>query len=340
MSVRFAVIGLWGHEVYAQEMIEHPETELVAVAGWAGVPEDMAERLQALAAENGVPYLADHRQLLRQHRLDAAVAMVPPQHNAEVCAALLTQGVSTLSEKPIADSFAAAETLATAARASGAWYTTLLPMARFDPCLDAGRGAVAEGRLGAIEAASFTYLQGYGPRYLATTPHFRDPEVTAPSLSGGEAAMFSGYGIVALESILGARITAVRATAASDWYPYYRESYMEDLLQATLTFVGGAVGSLTVGRTPLPRPGLLDCVLIGSAGYWDYRSERDGGLDPGNNQRVITDFVAAVRDDRSPLMTVDDTLATIEVLSALYHSCHLGQEVEVVRLGSPGLPAG
>lgn len=318
------LVGLWGHEVYARELVADPRVQLTAVSAWPGCPASMRARLGAFAAEHDVPLLDEPLGTLRRERPEVALVMVPPRLNPEICAAMLVQGVPTISEKPLAGDPAGAALLAEAVRASDAWYTACFPLSRFEPRLAA--------HLERVEAARFVYLAGHGPRYLATEPHYRDPALPDDALSGGEAAMFSGYGVVALEHLVGSRIVAVQASCGSAFYASYRQQAMEDVAEAVLWFENGATGSLTVGRTPDPHGAVIELELVGE-GYHDYRSRRDGGPSPELPRRFIADFLDAVEQDRPPRISGEDALSTIAVLDAIYRSAAAGEPVNPLALG-------
>ncbi len=333
MKRQLAVIGLWGHEVYARTLIEHAEVELVAIAGHESLTPDLAARLARLRAEQPVPYYDDASELLAQHTIDLALVMVPPPQNPALAGLTLARGIDTICEKPIAGDFASARRLAAAWRQGGARFAACLPMTRYGGPFVQARARIAAGDIGAVTGVSFTYLASHGPLYITPTPHYRDADVPPPALSGGEAAMFSGYGVLAIEALAGAPIATVQASCAGGFYPSYRAQHIEDTAQVALTLADGRPAEMTVGRSPVQRAGAdVGFLVIGERGCLDWRQPRDGGPEPGGTVEFIDDFLAAGAEGREPALSGADTLGTLSVLRAIYRSAHRGEPVAVERL--------
>ncbi|MBZ0253296.1 MAG: Gfo/Idh/MocA family oxidoreductase, partial [Candidatus Methylomirabilis sp.] len=230
MVLGVGVVGLWGHEVYARRLAAHRATDLLGVAAWPGADLAMLARLDGFARDQRVPRFDSLDLLCQRGGLEAVLLMVPPKDNATLCVAALDEGLDVLCEKPIAGSPADLRALAAAvARARGV-FTACYPLARYEPRIEA-----LEGRVGRVRRASFTYLAADGPQYCATVPHYRDPELPADALAGGEAAMFSGYGVIALEHLVDSPIVAVQASLGCGWYAAYRERRQEDLARVELS---------------------------------------------------------------------------------------------------------
>lgn len=336
MKRQLAVIGLWGHEVYARTLIEHPQVELVAIAGYQPMAPDIAARLERLRAEQPVPYYEDAESLLERHAVDLAVVMVPPPLNPAIAGLTLARGIDTLCEKPIAGDFASARCLANAWRQGEARFSACLPLTRYGGPFVGARERLAAGELGAVTSVSFTYLASHGPLYTTPAPHYRDADVPAPSLSGGEAAMFSGYGVLAVEALAGAPIASVQASCAGGFYAPYRAQHIEDTAQVALTLADGRPAEMTVGRSPVQRAGAdVGFLAIGECGCLDWRQLRDGAPEPGGTAEFIDDFLAAGREGREPALSGADVFGTISVLRAIYLSAHRGEPVAVERLAEP-----
>ena len=343
-TLRAAVIGLWGHEVYAQEAVAHPAVELVAVGGYPGIPEDQIARIRKWGNERGAPYVATPESLLDTHKPDICIVMCPPRVSAHVVVASLNRSIPTLAEKPFAANLNEVGRIATVQHEKDVPFSTCLPLPKHAPAWNLTESRVRSGEVGRPLQASFTYLASHGPLYIAKGPHFRDTGVTG--LSGGEAAMFSGYGIATLEWLTGQRIETVFARSGSFFYPEYQQKAMEDMLSATLKFGDGIVGTLTVGRTPAPTmPSMIRFSVTGTKGQIFYDSREDNEridiYDKAGPRSVSPvppwsglsrDFVEAVLQDRSPRLTATETFSTLEVLSALYRSAEAGREVKVERV--------
>ncbi|NUP99841.1 MAG: hypothetical protein HUU35_08295, partial [Armatimonadetes bacterium] len=204
------------------------------------------------------------------------------------------------------------------------------PLAAYSGPLLAARRAAA--KLGGVRTAHFTYLASRGPLYLAQEPHYRDADLPAEALSGGEAAMFSGYGVVAIEACCGSRIGTVSATMASGFYPAYRAARMEDLAHLVVSLDNGAQATITVGRTPHPGAARIELELFGPNGDFRWSQAHDGAPQPDGIDAFIDDLVAAAQTGRAPYLGAAEVLSTVAVLGAAYRSAAVGEPVAVPDL--------
>lgn len=342
-KLRAAVIGLEGHPVYAERLIEHPRVEPVAIAAAPDGSADRNARCREMAKQHRAPFYEDRRELLDSHEIDVCAVLAPWRVQPDIVADLAARAVHAVAEKPIAGDRAGAERLAEAVRRSGIRYTACLPMARFSqPVLDA-MWMIRDGKLGEPLVADFTYLATQGPLYIAERPHYRDADLPVDALSGGEAAMFSGYGVVALEWLTGRRITHVHARAGAFFYDRYQEMKAEDLCLVLLRFEGGCVGRMLLGRVPCrTEPRRFEIDLVGADGAVQVSQANNSitvfgeeradsvNVDLDVPQRFIDDFIEAVRLGREPAIGLDLCLDTIAVLEALYRSAASGR-MEAVR---------
>ncbi len=125
--LKLAVIGA-GHlgRIHARLASELEEVELVAVA-------DLDETARTTVAEEvGAEPVADYHDLIG--RIDAAVIATPTVVHCEVACALLSHGVHTLVEKPIAATVAEAEEMCDVAERQGA-LLQVGHVERFNPAL-------------------------------------------------------------------------------------------------------------------------------------------------------------------------------------------------------------
>jgi len=169
--------------------------------------------------------------------------------------------------------------------------------------------------------------------------------------------MFSGYGVVALEWLTGSRIASVFARVGSYFYPSYQQRAMEDMASVVIKFENGTVGSMTTGRTPSPSaPTVIGFSLTGTKGNLAYGSNQAPGVidvygaytggdgrtgDAGGARQVAIepeiqvlthDFVDAILEGRTPLLSTSEVISTMEVLAAIYLSGGSGEEVSVSRI--------
>lgn len=356
MKLKGAIIGLWGHEIYARELAEHPCVELVSVSTFNGARQEMIENLKRFAQNYRVPFYENYSDMLNKHNLDICIVMVPPAKNPAIVKETLSRGIHTISEKPICGNIKDAILIFEEIKKKKVYYTACFPLSKFSRPFSDAYKYIKEGKIGKILSVNFTYLATRGPLYITEEPHYRDQDIPQDCLSGGEAAMFSGYGIIALEWFVGERIEKVYAKAESYFYPSYKEKNIEDIAHIIVKFPSGIVGSILVGRIPSPSaPTYISFDITGTEGNLFYNSKEEKGLitlyspytgntevtqDPGGikyfscdtpGHYFIDDFVQSVITDKNPLISAEDVLSTAEVLSAVYLSNYLGEEVRVKR---------
>lgn len=115
MTDRFpiAVLGAGAiGRMHAERLLRHPSTALAAIADPTPAGREFAQAC-------GVPWFAEHGELLATVRPAAAIVATPNATHAEVGIACLRAGVATLVEKPIADDPGAAARLCAEAENCG-----------------------------------------------------------------------------------------------------------------------------------------------------------------------------------------------------------------------------
>ena len=143
-TVRFGVIGTGGMGSGHCEMLPKiPETTLAAVC-------DVDPRArEAAAAKSGVPAFATHAELLDSGLVDAVVIATPHYFHPPIALEAFRRGIHVLSEKPLAVTVAAADSMIAGARASGCKFGVMYQM-RSEPQNAAARKIVVSGVLGDI----------------------------------------------------------------------------------------------------------------------------------------------------------------------------------------------
>ena len=337
-----------GHpQAYSGGLARHPDVELVAVAGVPGESRrrDLAE---AFAKQHGVRFFADYREMLDAARPDVVSLCVPPSRNAEVICAAAERGVHILSEKPVAESLTSAERALAAVKEAGVVFSLDVPNACFPRPLADAQARAASGAIGKPLVAYCHCLQPKGPRYTYTLVNGQ--KVTAEY---GELANHGPYGFLAVAKALGQRLRSVFARRHAFFYAHYREAGHEDMCLATVTFDGGALANIVVGRTPtlsLPTTEFR-LEVIGSTGsvfvddamgdkfrIWGPFTDRGdpfehGGLaheyySPSHIDLYIQDVVNAIQTGRRPRITVDDALDVMRFVDGCIRSAEAGQPVQ------------
>ena len=133
-----------------------PEAVVVAVAG------AREERVRDVARELGVESHVGYLSLVGSAGVEAVVNLTPPALHEQVNAAAIAAGKPVHSEKPLALSAAAAESLAAAAAERGV-VLTAAPSVMVFPQVQLVGDLLASGRVGAAVAASGAVFGGVPP---------------------------------------------------------------------------------------------------------------------------------------------------------------------------------
>ena len=337
-------IGLIGagniSETHARACGEIAGVEIAAVHG---ANHARAGKLAALYG--GVAY-AELPALLAHRPLDAVIIGSPSGVHAEEGVAAARAGLHVLVEKPIDVTLAAADRLIDAARAAGVPPRRAVPgsdaasFVRLRELLAVRRARPAAARLGARQVV---------PR--ARVLHRARGGAGRAALDGGGALINQGIHTIDLLLWLLGPVRRVLADSAT----LLHEIEVEDTTLAILEFESGVRASFeatTAAYPGYPRRVELtttegtivlehDRVIAA-----DLRTSVDGLLpdvEPDTNrsasspvvsdvrghQRLIEDFVAAIRESRDPLCSGLEGRRSVAVVEAIYESARTGRSIEV-----------
>lgn len=348
-KIRAAAIGFSsGHPgAYHGALARHRQVELVGVAEVAG--QTVREALgREFAKAHGLPYFEDYRTMLDRTAVDLVSLCVTPAANPEVLADAARRGLHVISEKPVADSLAAAEQALAEVQRAGVVFSLDAPAACFPRPIRTAHDLVKSGELGAPRVVYSQFLQPKGPRYAFT---MKDGEKVPPAY--GELQNFGPYAFLAAAKAAGARLKSVFARRDVFFYEWYRQAGHEDLCLATATFHGGAVANILVGRIPvlsLPATDLRLEVICSNGTVvvddgmgdrmlvWGPYSDGSDPFEMGGLQHryysrdivdaYIDDVVGAVRERRQPRITWSDALDLMRFIDGCLESSRRGQRVE------------
>ncbi|MFG0248546.1 MAG: Gfo/Idh/MocA family protein [Phycisphaeraceae bacterium JB051] len=327
-----------GHQMdYGRLLAEHPQTQLVGVGDVSGITDQARQVAKDFAASHDVPYYADFRQMLEEQHIDAVSIAVSPSQNPSVVITCATHGIDVLCEKPVASNGDGLDQLAKAVRESGIRFTTAIPATVFSNAFRPAIEQVTQGAIGTPHAAHFQFLQPRGPQYILS-------EEQCASEKRGELANFGPYGILAMLKFFGRNITHVFARMDAMFYERYKKHGVEDMALLSLTFEGGGVGTLLVGRTTTQTQLATDCSMqvIGSEGvlnieqglgygYNCYQSDQARfvpyGISAG--QCLVNDFVNAIKSQTQPTITLEHIVNCFRVIDAGYQSCSENKVVQI-----------
>lgn len=324
------------------------KTHVLAAAGaglWlkAVLGRDLA-RTQAFAQYAGdvmgaMPdALTDIDQIAKDPEIGFAVIVTPPNARLELVQPLALAGKHILLEKPIGRTSAEA-------------------MEIIETCAKAGvkLGVVLQHRMRAVsqKAADLVASGAFGALGLAEiiVPWWRDqayydqPGRGSFSRDGGGVLISQAIHTIDLALSLTGPVASVQAMAATT---IFHTMEGEDFVAAGLRFQNGAVGSLVASTASFPGAGetitlhFQNASLLLAAGQltvtWrDGRIEHfgapatsGGGADPMAfthewHQGILTDFVDAIDQNRSPIVDGVATLPAHALIDAIQTSAKTGK---------------
>jgi predicted dehydrogenase len=297
-----AVVGV-GHlgRHHARLLATLPGVTLTAVV------DMIPERAIAAAEPAGARALNDFREVIDD--VDAVTIAVPTEQHRDVALPFLERGIAVLVEKPIARSLVEAEELLTAARASGA-ILGVGHTERYNPAVAAVLPLVTRPRF--IEVHR---LGAFPDRSLDIDVVFdlmiHDLDVIL-SMVKSEVAAVEAVGVPVLTS-------------------------RHDIANARLRFADGCIANVTASRISRERvrkirffqPDAYISIDYAAQEVEGYRLVRRDGQRPDIQggqlpvareeplKRELEDFVAAVRDRRSPLVTAEDGVRALRLAQTI-----------------------
>jgi len=338
--LRIALVGagIMGRQHY-QHLCLVPEAQLCAVA-------DPGPQAEAFASECGVPYYADHRQMLAQVRPEAVIVANP--NNLHVATALdcVEAGVPVLVEKPVGVHLDEVRALVEASRRRGV-PVLVGHHRRHNPLIASARGMIADGALGRlINVTALWQLQK--PDSYFDTPWRREP--------GAGFLLTNLIHDLDLLRYLCGEVVRVQAFTRND----VRGFANEDSAAVLLEFANGALGSLTgsdavaapwswelsSGESPIyPRQADQPCYLLaGTRGalsipqlkHWQYAEANSGwhtpllqgeaGIPAGAALTLqLQHFVRVARGEEAPLTDAADAGRTLALIEAIRQAAASGR---------------
>lgn len=314
-------------EWYIQNLRDLEDVEI------AGVADDDSLRAQRFAELYGVPYAPGYEALLDGRPDGVIVASENSRHRPLVDMAAAA-GVHVLCEKPLATTLADARAVVDACDRAGVLLMTAFPM-RFSAPLLAVKQQLESGELGEVYA-----FNGVNQGELPTA--HRDWFVDKELAGGGAIIDHTVHLVDIMRWYLGSEVEEVYAQ--SNRIIYGDQVDVETGALEMLRFQNGVFATIDASwsRPPYwPTWGGLAFELVAERGailvdafsqnLTVYRHDvgRANWLYWGSdaNQAMIAEFVAAIREQRPPLVTGMDGYRAVEVALAAYDSAASGEPV-------------
>lgn len=343
MALGWAIIGagMHPHQKVAPAIGLTPEAELIGVLSRdQGRADAFAETHEAKTGFSSMD------ELLADSRIDAVFVSSPNAMHKEHTLLAAKAGKHVLSEKPMATSVDDAAAMVTACRESGIKLGLGFEL-RFHPAHLLARDLVSLGKLGRVRL-----LQGHWGRGERGEPEHKprsglrgwweDPV----AMGGGSVIMGLGVHVFDLvRFVMSQEITEVTAMTdgQTDAQP------LEHIASMSLRLEDGTIANVSCGRM-LPDT-LNNFTVYGTDGRFTSTAtvweSRMGSLEVvsetvnqteefeydylANFVAELSDFHAALKEDREPTATGTDGLRSTEVNSAVIESAKTGKVVKVER---------
>jgi predicted dehydrogenase len=321
-------------EGYIHNLRAIPDVEMI------GFADEDAERGRHFAAQYDTRWFASYEKLLAE-KPDGVVICSENAHHCDLAEMAAAAGAHILSEKPLATRLEDAQRMMDACERAGVQLMTAFPMRFSAPVIEIKK-LVESGQLGHIFGCNTTN-QGQLPRLHTAYP--RDWFVNKKLAGGGAAADHTVHVADLLRWFLGCEVVEVYAELNNIFYGD------EDLDVETgglvmLTFENGTFATIDCSWSRPPNYstwGGLTMELVGERGLASVDAFKQvmpvyaqGAARPylaywgsDANQGMVDEFVAAIRDRRTPSITGYDGYKAVEIVQALYRSAESGQPVRL-----------
>ncbi|MDE1995213.1 MAG: Gfo/Idh/MocA family oxidoreductase [Rhizobiaceae bacterium] len=291
-------------------------------------------RRQSFAETYGLPVTDEIETIFADPRINAILILTPPNTHLELVQRAATARKHVLLEKPLDITPERAKALVETARDTGIRLGIVFQN-RFRPAALALKDILGEGRLGRIVSTSMR-LSNWRPQ-----GYYDEPGRGTLARDGGGVLLTQAIHTIDLMVSLAGLPREVFAQAVTS--PLHRME-TEDLVAGTLIFGNGAIG--TISATTCAYPGFPERIeIIGTLGtavlegdtmraaFLDGTSAHAGHADGGTgtgadpmafshhlHRALISDFVEAIEEERSPIVTGEDALNAHRLIEALLQS--------------------
>jgi len=320
-KLRFAILSFEHMHAfsYAAQFEGIADAELVAVADHN--PARLAQVREQFPAVQG--FYSDYKGLLEHSDVDAVIIATANSEHKDVAILCAEHSKHIMCEKPLALNVADCRAIIDAARTAGVKLMTAFPV-RFSPAAVQAREMVQNGDLGRLLG-------------ICTSNHGSMPGswfVEKEKSGGGAVIDHTVHVVDVLRWILDDEVSSVYAEYDTR---LHNDLKVEDVGQLLLTFGKGTAVSLDTSWSRPKSFSIWGDVKMDFKGtkqnlsvncfpqqihHYDDTTMRHSGFDVGENLDLlmIEEFIAAIRENRQPLVTGEDGLRALEVALAAYES--------------------
>lgn len=331
------VIAPW----HAKAVTNIPDAELVAVS------DIIPEKAEKLKEEFGAQYAyTDYREMLARDDIDIVSICTPSGMHADMGMDAARAGKHIMTEKPIDVRLDKIDQLVRVCKDEKVKLACIFQR-RTSNLWRRVKQTVDEGKLGKMVLAS-AYLKYFRSQEYYDSAGWRGTW----ALDGGGALMNQGVHMVDILRWVMGPVDVVFGFADH----LARRIEVEDTAVASMRFKSGAFGTLegTTSVTPgvnhrMEFHGEKGTILVDGEGVvrWDVPGEDKEEVVKGLEDRVgsaasdptaisayghqvqIADLVAAVREDREPMVSGEEARHAVELILSIYESAKTGRPVEL-----------
>jgi UDP-N-acetyl-2-amino-2-deoxyglucuronate dehydrogenase len=346
MSKGFGIVGTG--------MISHFHAKAIAAMDGAevrGCFDGVPERARAFAEECGGTAYSSLEEMLASSEIDIVNICTPSGAHQDPAVAAANAGKHVVVEKPLEITLERCDAIIDACRRNNVKLCTILP-SRFSAANMALKDAIDAGRFGRLTLGD-TFVKWWRTQEYYDSGGWRGTW----AMDGGGAYMNQAiHNVDLLYWLMGdvAEISGFTGTLA------HERIEVEDVGVATLRFCNGALGVMEA--TTAAWPGLLKKTEIhGDQGTaiieqdsilrWEFAAESPddariraelgadsassgGASDPSaisfvGHQKQLEDFIAAIAEDRAPLVDGAEGRKSVEIITAIYQSAKTGKAVKL-----------
>ena len=312
---------------YADCFANLADAELVAVA------ESDAGRMERIRAQySHIPgFYADYIHMLDHAQIDAVIICSANSEHLAIALECSKRGKHILCEKPLAPTVEDSQKIIDAAREAGVTLMTAFPV-RFSTPIHQLRDLVQSGKLGQVLGT-------------CTSNHGSMPGswfVDAAKSGGGAVIDHTVHVVDVLRWVLDDEVESVYAEYATRLH----DLQVEDVGQLIMRFRKGTIASLDTSWSRPKSYSIWGDVKLDVKGtdanvsvncfpqqihHYDDTTMRHSGYDVGEdlNLLMIREFVAAVLEQRAPLVSGEDGLRAVQVAQAAYVAGRTGEPVRI-----------
>lgn len=350
LDMKNITVGIIGCGVIAPTHIEKYKVSEDVQVKWAC--DLLDERSQAVADSYDIPHTtADYHDLLSDPEVDAISICTDHKSHAAIAIDALHAGKHILCEKPLASSPEDLQAMLVAQKECPEIVFAAVFQHRFDELYRFIREKIATGAFGTITAVNLVSFLKRTDKYYSA-----DSWRGTWELEGGSLIINQSIHYIDLVLWLFGDVAAV--CAKYDNITHGDSIETEDTVSIIVRFKSGVLGSMMATssssegwRNEISISGTegymrMNCAVVDECKFSSpsEQSRVEKGLQACTDQKKIAanksyygdghteqigDFINAIREKRSPYVTVESAASTVKFIHACYESSRTGQWVEL-----------